>query len=218
MFMVIYASISIGFTVISFLFIRNMSRRSLSPKMHNVSSVIISTILYHLVAAVVVISGYTLLIVAVDGLNQINTLDVFLSLLFTTAFAAILAVGYHDEFDDQLPRVETLEDTIDDWIEATTWVEKPDNSQAQRTGLAEFEDNCENLVCVFSHAQTQGGKELAKDLENWVSDFREHNGQGKEIVIQGQKHNKARNKDLQTEHREFQSLKSILQNSSTRHD
>ena len=217
-FIVVYFSISVGFIVITFLFIRNMCRRSLSPKMHNLASIVISTILYHLIAALVVVSGYTFLIVAVNGLSQINILDIFLSLLFTTAFAAILTVGYHDEFDEHLPRKETLEDAIEDWIETTAWTDEPDNSQAQRTGLSKFEDNCDNLVRMFSNARTKGGKELTKDLENWVSKFKDHKGQGKELVIQGQKHNKGRNKDLQTEYEEFQRLKSRLQDLSARHD
>ena len=218
LFMLVYATISFGFIAVTFLFTWNMAKRSLSPKMHTIGSVIISTILYHLVAALVVVSGFTLLIVAVSGLSQITTLDIFLSLLFTTAFAAILTVGYHDEFDEHLPSNDKLEDAIEGWIEASSWTEEPDNSRAQRTGLEEFEENCDELKEIFSNAYTEAGRELADDFETWVTDFKSHNGQGKELVIQGQKHNKGRNQDLQTEHKEFQRLKERLQDLSTRHD
>jgi ABC-type transport system involved in cytochrome bd biosynthesis fused ATPase/permease subunit len=76
-------------------------------------------------------------IVAVSGLSQITILDIFLSLLFTTAFAAILTVGYHDEFDEHLPSNERLEDAIEEWIKSTSWTQEDDNSDAQRTGLEE---------------------------------------------------------------------------------
>lgn len=218
LFIIIYTTISLAFLVVTFLFSRNMCRRSISPEMHNMTAVLISTVLYHLVAAAVVTSGYTLLIVAVRGIRQINILDLFLSLLFTTAFAAILTVGYHDELDDQLPAVETLVDTIDDWIENTSWVDEEDNSQTQQDRLNAFEDNCDEIGEIFSNANTQAGKQLAQEFEAWVSSFKGHNGQAKELVIQGQKHNKATNQELQTEHEEFDRLKSRLQDLSTRYD
>lgn len=218
LFILIHTVISLAFVAVTILFSRNMCRRSISPKMHSLTANLISTVLYHLVAAIVVVSGYTLLIVAVSGLSQFNILDVFLSLLFTTAFAAILTVGYHDELDDHLPAVETLEDTIDDWIENTSWVDEEDNSQAQRDRLNAFEDNCNEIKEIFSNAHTDAGGELAEEFETWVSSFKGHNGQAKELVIQGQKHNKDSNQELQTEHEEFQRLKSRLQDLSTRYD
>jgi hypothetical protein len=218
LFIAIYTAISVAFLVVTFLFSRNMCRRSISPKMHSKTAVLISTILYHIVAAAVVVSGYTLLVVAVSGPSQINVLDVFLSLLFTTAFAAILTVGYHEELDDHLPSVETLEDTIEDWIDNTDWVDEEDNSQSQRDRLNAFEDGCNELKSVFSSANTQAGKQLAEEFEAWISDFEDHNGQAKELVIQGQKHNKGSNRELQTEHEEFERLKSRLKDLSTRYD
>lgn len=164
------------------------------------------------------VSGYTLLIVAVRGVNQINTLDLFLSLLFTTAFATILTVGYHDELDDHLPAVERLEDTIDDWIENSGWVEEEDNTQAQRDQLKAFEDSCDELRNILSNAHTQAGKEFSEEFVDWVSSFKEHNGQAKELVIKGQKHNKGSNQELRTEHEEFQRIKSRLQGLSIRYD
>lgn len=217
-FIVIYTAISVALLAVTFLFSQNMCRRSISPKMHSMTAVLISTSLYHLVGAAVVISGYILLIVAVSGLSQINILDLFLSLLFTSAFAAILTVGYHDELDDRLPTVESLEDTIDDWIENTAWVNEEDNSQAQRNRLDAFEANCDEIREILSNANTQAGKQLADEFEAWVSSFKGHNGQAKELVIQGQKHNKATNQELQTEHEEFDRLKSRLQDLSTRYD
>lgn len=218
LFVIIYSAISLGFVVITFLLSRNMCRRSLSPRMHSLAAIIISTVLYHLVAGAVVVSGYTLLIVAVNGWSQINLLDYFLSLLFITAFAAILTVGYHDELDSRLPTAGILGDAINGWIETSSWVDEPDNSQAQRESLEAFEDSCDNLQSIFSTAHTHAGKELAQDFENWVSGFEQHKGQGKELVIQGQKHKTERNKTLQGEHEEFQRLKSRLQYLSTQND
>lgn len=218
LFVIIYSAISLGFVVITFLLSRNMCRRSLSPKFHTLAVILISTVLYHLVAGIVVASGYTLLIVAVNGWSQINLLDYFLSLLFISAFAAILTVGYHDELDSRLPTVDILDNAINEWIETTSWVDEPDNSQAQRESLEAFEDSCENLQSIFSTAHTLGGKELAQDFENWVSGFKQHKGQGKELVIQGQKHKTNKNKALQGEHEEFQRLKSRLQDLSTKYD
>ncbi|WP_257299374.1 hypothetical protein [Haloarchaeobius sp. FL176] len=218
LFIGIYTAISVIFVVITFLFARNMCKRSISPQMHNLTAVLLSTLLYHLIAAAVVASGYTLLIVAVSGLSQINTLDIFLSLLFTTAFAAILTVGYHDELDDQLPAVEYLEDTVEDWVGNTAWVEKEDNTQAQRDQLNAFEDSCDELNDIFSNARTEAGNVFAEEFDTWVSSFKGHNGQAKELVIKGQKHNKGRNQELRTEHEEFQRIKSRLQDLSTRYD
>lgn len=218
LFIIIYTAISLAFLVVTFLFSRNMCRRSISPEMHKMRAAVISTLLYHLVAATIVISGYTLLIVAVRGTGQINILDLFLSLLFTTAFAAILTVGYHDEFEDHMPAVETLEGTIDDWIENTKWVYEEDNSQAQRDRLDAFEDSCDEIRAILSNANTQAGKQLAEEFEAWVSNFKRHSGQAKELVIQGQKHIKPANRELQMEHQEFHRLKSRLQDLSTRYD
>ena len=218
LFIIIYTAISVAFLAVTFLFSRNMCRRSISPKMHNKTAVLISTILYHLVASAVVISGYALLIVAVSGPSQINILDVFLSLLYTTAFAAIPTVGYHDELDDHLPTVETLEDTINDWIDNAAWVDEEDNSQAQRDRLNAFEDDCNELKAIFLNANTQAGKQLAEEFEAWVSNFEGHNGQAKELVIQGQKHNKGSNPEFRTEHEEFERLKSRVKDLSTRYD
>jgi predicted transporter len=58
--MLVYAAISTGFIAVTFLFIRNMAKRSLSPKIHTMSSIIISIVLYYLVAAMVVVFGFTL--------------------------------------------------------------------------------------------------------------------------------------------------------------
>jgi glucan phosphoethanolaminetransferase (alkaline phosphatase superfamily) len=218
LFIVIYTAISVAFLVITFIFTRNICRRSISPKMHSMRAVLISTSLYHLVAAAVVICGYILLIVAVSGPSYINILDLFLSLLFTTAFAAILTVGYHDELDDRLPTVESLEDTIDEWIENTAWVNEEDNSQAQRDRLNAFEDSCTELRGIFSKANTRAGNQLSGEFEAWVSSFKDHNGQAKELVIQGQKHNKGTNPKLQMEHEEFERLKSRLKDLSTQYD
>lgn len=218
LFTIIYTAISVTFLAVTFLFSRNTCRRSISPKMHSMTTVLISTGLYHLVAAAVVISGYILLIVAVSGPSQINILDLFLSLLFITAFAAILTVGYHDELDDRLPTVEFLEDTIDDWIENTAWVDEEDNSQAQRDRLSAFEDSCTEMREIFSNANTRAGNQLSEEFEAWVSSFKGHNGQAKELVIQGQKHNKGSNPELRMEHEEFERLKSRLKDLSTRYD
>lgn len=218
LFIVIYTAISLMFVTVTFLFTRNMCRRSISPKMHSRIAVFLSTALYHLVAAAVVVSGYTLLIVAVSGPNQITTLDIFLSLLFTTAFASILTVGYHDELDDHLPAVERLEETIEEWIENTAWVEEEDNTKAQRDGLKAFEESSNELESIFSNAHTQAGKQLSEEFGSWVSSFKQHNGQAKELVIEGQKHNKGSNQELRTEHEEFRRIKSRLQELSTRYD
>lgn len=131
--------------------------------------------------------------------NQINILDLFFSLLITTAFAAILTVGYHDELDNRLPTVESLENTINDWIENTDWADKEDNSQAQRDHLSTFENSCTELGEIFSNANTRAGNQLSGEFEAWVSNFKGHNGQAKELVIQGQNHNKASNPELQME-------------------
>jgi glucan phosphoethanolaminetransferase (alkaline phosphatase superfamily) len=218
LFMAIYAMISIVFIAITLYFTQNMCRRTLSPQMHNLCSVISSTVLYLGVALVVVFSGYILLIVAVNGPNQVNLLDIMLSILFITALTAILTVGYYDEFDEQLPSHEVLEETIEDWIETTDWVDEDDNSQAQQDRLVEFEENCANLVDIFSDANTEAGKKLAEDIESWISEFDQHQDQSKEIVMGRRKDNKDTDQELQSAHKEFQRLKSILHHMTDKDD
>lgn len=214
----VYAIVSIVFLGITLYFTWNMCKRTLSPKMHNLHSVIISSVLYFVVALIVVFSGYTLLIIAVNGLNEITLLDITLSSLFITALTAILTVGYYDEFDEKLPTQDTLEETIEEWIEATDWVDMDDNSTAQRDRLNEFEECCTDLVEVFSNANTTAGRKLAEDIENWVSQFDRHEGLGKELVIRGQNDNKAKNQELKTEHEEYQRIKSKLESISNTYD
>lgn len=217
-FMGAYALISILFIAITFVFAHNMCSRSLSPEMQNWKSVVISALLYLVVAAFVVFFGYVLLIMAVEGISQINLLDIALSFLFVTALAAILTVGYHDEFDEELPSKHESNEAIDDWLETTDWVDEDDNTQSQKERLERFEENCENLADIFSAANTIGGQKLFKDIESWVSKFDRHNDQGKEFVMGWQKDNNDTDQALQTEHNEFQRLKSTLKDMSRKDD
>lgn len=186
--------------------------------MHNLLSVITSTMLYLSVSLIVVCSGYILLIVAVNGPSQVNLLDIMLSILFITALTAILTVGYYDEFDEQLPKREVLENTVEKWMQTTDWVDEDDNSQSQKDRLESFIKSCNDLTDIFSAANTTGGQELSKDIDSWVSKFDQHQDQSKEIVMRRQKGNKDTDQDLQSEHKEFQRIKSILYNMTDKDD
>lgn len=203
-----YATASAIFLGILILFATKMRKRTFAPPLQQPRRLAVSVLGYLAASGVVITFGYLLLILATTGGTGIGRLDYVISVMLTTLFAALLAVGYHARVVDKQPARDTITETITAWQDSLAWVNEDDRSHAKQDEYDEFTDRMDALSDLLSDAKTVHGKQLRDDFEAWRDDFETHSGLSKETIIKGQGENK--NERLEQEHQELESIRRRL--------
>lgn len=204
----VYTATSVIFLGILIMFTAKMRKRTFSPPLQQGRRLAISILGYIAASGVVITFGYLLLILATTGRTGIDRLDYVFSVMLTTLFAALLAVGYHARVVDKQPDRETITGTVTAWQNSLAWVNEDDRSHAKQDAYDEFTDRMNDLSELLSNAKTVHGRQLRRDFEAWRDDFETHSELSKETIIKGQGENK--NERLEQEHQKLESIQRRL--------
>ncbi|WP_152419160.1 hypothetical protein [Natrinema gari] len=209
LFMIVYSGASVIFVLILLLFVKRMSERTLSPKLHRKSNILVSAAGYFLASGVIVVFGYVILIHATSRGTGIGALDYVFSVMLTALFATLLAVGYHARVVDDQPDRDRIINTISKWEESFSWVEYEEGTEGRKSTREEFGSSLEEISDLLSMAKTKDGRELKDEFESWRSSFEQHSQLSKETIIRGQQ-NKG-NERLEQEHKQLEEIRDQFQ-------
>lgn len=181
----------VAITVIAFVglyaFIRRMGQLTFDPRFQRQTHLALSMTGYLSMASMVM--GVVVLLPAPSIEPNLGggftMIEFALASMMTVNLAALLAVGFYAQFDDDgfPPRAE-LEETIQEWLDALDWTDLPEGSREKEVRYNEFQQRTEALTQILEHAHTQRGTELNDEFEEWLAWFRMHGPLSQEAILE----------------------------------
>lgn len=181
----------LAITIIAFIglysFLRRMGKLTFDPRFQRHRHLALSTAGY-LVLASTVVAVVTIL--PDPGLEPnlhggFTPIELALSVMMTVNLAALLAIGFYAQFDDDgFPNRDELEDTIQQWLDTHDWTDLPEGSREKEIRYNEFQQRTEELIDVLEHAKTARGSTLHEEFEEWRAWFERHGPLSQESILE----------------------------------
>jgi len=183
----VYTAVTVVAFLGLFVFLRRMGQLTFDPRFQRRTHLAISMVGYLVMAgavmAVVVLLPAPSLEPNVGG--GFTPLEAALTTMMTVNLAALLAIGFYAQFDDDgFPPRSEFEETIQEWLDALDWTDLPEGSREKEVRYNEFQQRTEALTEVLGHAHTTEGKQLHDSFDEWLGWFQMHGPISQEAILE----------------------------------
>jgi hypothetical protein len=202
-FTALFLTTAVVFMGILWVFVNRMGRQTLSTRFHSYPHLVISTFGYITVSGVVFVIYFGILL-TIGSQNAAQGRDYLTGFMFTTLFAAFLAIGYHSRVvSDDYPGEARTKEVVAEWFDSLDWVNEPQGSHVRNEEYELFLEKTEKVAELLDRAHTIEGKQLQADFLAWYENFLDRSELTREKMIRGDNTNSR----LQRQHED---LKSVL--------
>jgi len=191
--------------------VRQIGRRTLTPRFHRPSHIAGSVLGYLFASGFSFLFGYVTFVLPGRGVDAPLLPAVLPSWLLVVVFATFIAIGYHAQVSvTDHPSVHDIGEVVESWLDALTWVDEAPDSLDREDAYAEFEARSGDLAELLRHARTVEGRQLAADYHAWMARFETRSMLSREVLIEGRDDDVPESERLAAEHEAFLSLRRRL--------
>lgn len=204
---------SIVFLAVLVALVRQIGRRTLTPRFHDPVHIGISIASYLITSGLSFAFGYVTFLLPGRRLPPMTPGVVLPGWLFTVMFATFIAIGYHAQVAvTDAPSVQTITDVIGDWLDSLAWVHEPPDSLARERAYDRFVERSDDLEELLTNARTLGGRRLEVEFVEWRERFENRSMLSREQIIEGRSvEDGLESARLATEHAAFEDLRTRLE-------
>lgn len=177
---------SFGFLGILATLVRQVGRRTLTPRFHRRRHLLGSVAGYLLASGISFLFGYvTFVLPGADGLDP--TVSYLLpGWLLTVVFATFVAIGYHAQVAaTDHPTAHAITDAVVGWLDSLDWVEEDPNSLARAEAYEAFQARTDDLEALLTEARTVEARRLEADFREWRERFETRSRLSQRLVVEG---------------------------------
>lgn len=192
--------------------IRQIGRRTLTPRYHRLPHVAGSVVGYLVASGFSFLFGYATFVLPGRGEGRLLLPGLLPAWLLVVVFATFIAIGYHAQVavTDHPEAIEIL-DVIAAWLDSHSWVDEPPDSLGRQEAYAEFVERTADLQTLLSHARTVEGRKLEADFRDWWERFEDRSMLSRELVVYGRTgEDVPESERLADEHEDFVDLRRRL--------
>lgn len=181
-----WAATSTVFLLVLVALVRQIGRRTLTPRFHRRLHLTGSIVGYLLASGLAFGFGYVTFLLPNHEVDPLTVADLLPVWLLTVVFATFIAIGYHAQIAlADHPSAQTITDVVVGWLDSLAWVEDPPNSLARERAYERFVKRTDEIQDLLTHARTIEARRLELDVAAWRDRFEAHSMLSRALVIEG---------------------------------
>lgn len=166
--------------------VRQMGRRSLTPRFHRRRHLAGSVVGYLLASGFSFLFGYATFVMPAAGGVDPTVAHLLPGWLLTVVFATFIAIGYHAQVAvTDHPTAHAITDAVVGWLDSLSWVDEDADSLARAEAYEAFEERTDALAETLTDARTIEARRLEADFRSWRERFSTRSRLSQELLVQG---------------------------------